>query len=244
MSIELLLVILFSLSLGSFINVIILRVPKGKSIILPNSHCVKCNHSLSWYENIPIISFVFLRGRCKKCKVPISYQYPIIEFLTLSLGVILYIKLAFSIELLVYTIIFALLLSLSMIDIHYHAVPDSINLLILTIALIFAPNTFESIQSALYIAGALVLLRFYLSYILKKEAMGEGDIILGATMGAVVGVKFAFIALFLSSLIALPLALYMLIRYRVKELAFIPFLAFALLIVYLYDNEIDKLLMS
>ena len=243
MLIELIIVALFSLSIGSFLNVLIIRVPQDMSIVTPHSHCPVCGNTLKWYENIPLISYLFLRGRCNTCNAKISVQYPLIEFISLIIGIILYLKIGFNTTLILPLIIFLLLFALSVIDTYHMAVPDSINLTILTLA-IFHENILPSLQGALFIVGAMTLLRYYLTFILNKEAMGEGDIILGGTMGALIGVKLSLFAIFLASALALPISFYILWRFKKREIPFIPFLVLATFCVYLYENPINQFLMS
>ena len=91
-------IFVLGLLFGSFYNVVGLRLPKGESIVFPGSHCPKCGHKLMWYENIPLISYIFLKGRCKKCKCRISAWYPVIELLTAMLFLISYYVFGISSE--------------------------------------------------------------------------------------------------------------------------------------------------
>jgi len=146
------------------------------------------------------------------------------------------------------SLVFALLLSLSVIDFYYKMVPDSLNLSALTIAIISATSLGQlgyNFTNALLFAGGFTLLRFYLSYFLKKEAMGEADIMIAATMGALLGVKLALVAIFISALLALPALL--LTRTDDEEshqLPFIPFLTMATWIVLLFDTYITAYLVG
>jgi len=123
-----------------------------------------------------------------------------------------------------------------MIDFKYMAVPDSLNLLALALAVI-QPNIIDSIQYALMAAGGLTLLRYYLSYCLNREAMGEGDIIVAGTMGALLGFPLFFYALFLSAILAIIPSLVA----KDKVVPFVPFLAIATIIVYILDTQVSDL---
>ena len=224
-------------AIGSFLNVVIYRVPLGKSIISPPSSCPNCGKRIKPYHNIPILGWFILKGKCFYCKEPISKRYPIIEFLSGILAVIIYYKLqTIDIFYIIDFAIFATLLALSVIDLDYKAVPDSLNLLALTLAFFSSPHIIENIKNALLMIGIVSLIRFYISYILKKEALGEGDIIVAGTMGALIGLKLSLIALFIASFIAIFPSLYIRFKHKDFELPFVPFLALATFIVWYFDS--------
>lgn len=257
--------------IGSFLNVVIFRLPRGESVVYPASHCQSCKHPLKLWHNIPIVSWLILRGRCGFCGAPISPQYPLIELLSGMLFVTLFMKMGVAAATLGIALVFLLLLTLSMIDFYHKAVPDSLNLLALSLAIfsVYSPQMLVgNLVNAVLLAGGFTLLRFYLSYYLyartkafvkpqKKaswlknynvmplyfEAMGEADIIIAATMGALLGVKLALVAVFLSALLALPAMI--LLRNETdesKQVPFIPFLAMATWIVYIFDSPIAAFL--
>jgi leader peptidase (prepilin peptidase)/N-methyltransferase len=234
--------------IGSFMNVLIIRTPKDENISFPASHCMSCDTPLRFYHNIPIFSWLFLRGKCGFCSAPISKQYPIIEILSGLLFLFTALKLGINLQAFGVALVFTLLLSLSVIDFYYKMVPDSLNLAALTFAIFSATSLGQlgyNFTNALLFAGGFTLLRFYLSYVLKKEAMGEADIMIAATMGALLGVKLALVAIFISALLALPALL--LTRSDDEEsqqLPFIPFLAMATLIVLLSDTYITAYLVG
>jgi leader peptidase (prepilin peptidase)/N-methyltransferase len=226
--------VLFGLLFGSFLNVLILRIPKEESIVFPGSHCVSCNNKLKWWHNIPLISWLVLGGKCYFCKEAISIQYPLIEFVTAALFALIYYKLGDVTFSLIAALVFALLLGLSLIDFRYKAVPDSLNLSALTLAIFSSPAILTNLTNALLYAGGFSLLRFYVSYVVKKEALGEADIMIAATIGAMVGWKLGLLTIFLSAIIALPVFIY--IKEKDYEVPFIPFLALALFIIYIFDD--------
>ena len=228
---------LFGLMIGSFLNVVIYRVPKGESIAFPASHCQSCQTPLKWYHNIPLFSWLFLRGKCAFCNASIAKQYPMVELITGILFVLLFLKLGmvwyFPFVALSFTALFALV----MIDFKYMAVPDSINF----IALIFAfiqPEYFDAILYAIIAAGGLYLIGLFSSVLARKQAMGGADVIVAGTMGALLGFPNFFIAIFLSAILAIIPAMI----YRDKGVPFVPFLALATLIIYLYDSQATQLL--
>jgi len=243
LSIEILFVFLLGISIGSFLNVIIFRIPKNESIVFPSSHCSKCKVKLKIYHNIPIFSWFFLKGKCSFCNSKISIQYPIVEFSSGLMFILLYSKFGITQEFFLVSAIFSTLLALSVIDYKFKAVPDSLNLLALTLAIVY-PLELQSIifnfTNALIFAGAFALLRFYVSYFLKKEAMGEGDIMIAGTIGAMVGIPLGTLTIFLSAVLAIPIMLII----KNEEAPFIPFLALALFIVVVFESTSIQFLNS
>ncbi len=262
---EIFLATLLGLLLGSFLNVVILRIPQDESIVFGASHCTHCKEHLKPWHNIPLLSWVFLRGKCAYCKTKISMQYPFVEFISAFIFFILVSKYGASLPLLFVGFSFLSLLALSMIDIKYKMIPDSLNLAAIIFAVFGAwslNGIFINLQNALLFAGGFTLLRFGLSYILtssahrlaKKtqtswtknyntypliEAMGEGDIMVAATMGALLGVQLTLVAIFLSALLALPVMLAVMNKSpEEKKVPFVPFLALGTFIVYIYDTPI------
>jgi leader peptidase (prepilin peptidase)/N-methyltransferase len=238
---ELSIVVLFGVIIGSFLNVLIVRIPKGISVVFPSSHCIKCDTKLKWWHNIPILSWLILGGRCFFCKSKISIHYPLVELFSGLIFLLVYLK---ELDLTLSFInsgVFVLLLALSIIDLRYKAVPDSLNLLALTLAIFSSVTLVENFQNALLFAGGFALLRFYISYFLKREAMGEADIMIASTMGAIVGIKLGLMSIFLSAILAL--IAFLVVKKRDYELPFIPFLALALFIVYLFDRFFLNLFM-
>lgn len=223
--------------IGSFLNVVIVRTPNNASIILPPSHCPLCKNHLKWFHNIPIFSYIFLKGKCAFCQEKISIIYPIVELSTSIISIIIYLKYGINFFSITVFILFALLIALAFIDLIHLAVPDSVNFLALFVALMSGYFTLETFQNMLIISGFLSLIRMFIGFLLKKEAMGEADIILGATMGAFLGIKGALIALFFASLIAIIPAL---IRRKkgLEETPFIPFLTFGIVISFFYQADI------
>ncbi len=237
---ELGVVTVFGLLIGSFLNVLIIRIPKEESVVFPSSHCVKCGKNLKWYHNIPLFSWLFLGGKCAYCKEKISVQYPLIELTTAVLFALSYIKTEDMVFAFVVGGVFALLLALSLIDFKYLEVPDSLNLLALTLAFASSVHILDNFTNALLFAGGFSFLRFYVSYLTKKEAMGEADIMIAGTIGAMVGVKLGLVVVFLSAVLAMPVFLFA--GKKDMEVPFIPFLAMALFIVYMGDGFFKQLL--
>lgn len=262
---ELLIASLLGLLIGSFLNVVIIRIPKEESIVFGGSHCTSCGEKLKPWHNIPLFSWIFLRGKCSYCKNKISMQYPLIELLSGIIFFFIASKYGLTFASFSIGMSFLMLLALSVIDLKYKMIPDSLNLLAIFFAIFGAWNVsgvMLNLQNALLFAGGFTLLRFTLSYYLTSsvfragiktktswnkhydrtpfmEAMGEGDIMVAATMGALLGVKLGLVAIFLSALLALPIMLLLLNRSKEEQrVPFVPFLAVATFIVFLYESEI------
>ena len=231
------LVFIFGMMIGSFLNVVIYRTPKGESIAFPSSHCTACGESLKWYHNIPIVSWIALGGRCGFCKEPISKQYPIVEFLTAMLWLSLFFKLGMVWYFPFVAASFTALLALTVIDLKYYAVPDSVNLFALVMALAH-PNITNldmsnTLLHAFMAAFGLWALAKIISIATNKEAMGSADVIVAGTMAALLGFPGFFLAMFLSAILAIVPSLFA----RDTMVPFVPFLALATLIIYLFDAQ-------
>ncbi len=267
MTVECLIAAILGLLFGSFLNVLILRLPQGENIAYPASHCPHCLHPLQWWQNIPLLSWILLRGKCHYCKEPISLQYPLVEIASAMIFIAVCFKQGFTLYGLNTALVFDLLLALSVIDLRFKAVPDSINLLAAILALFSREELIQALQDGLMVAGALAMLRFLVGYYVSKkeqnatknfqkdrpwvnvyipkyimiEAMGEGDIIVGFAMGALLGIKMTLLAVFIAALLALPASIVQRIFNHDKELPFIPFLALATFIVFMLGNQLARI---
>jgi len=230
-------VFIFGIMIGSFLNVVIYRIPNNESIAFPASKCQSCQTPLKWYHNIPIFSWLALGGKCGFCKDPIAKQYPIVEFVTGLIFVALYMKTGLVWYLPFVAASFAALFALVMIDFKYMAVPDSVNFVALAFALV-QPAFLNALMYAAIAAGGLYLVGLLSSFIARKQAMGGADVIVAGTMGALLGFPNFFVAIFLSALLAIIPAMI----WRDKGVPFVPFLALATFIVYLYDTQASQLL--
>ncbi len=224
-------------AIGSFLNVVIYRIPEGESIAFPGSHCQSCHTPLKWYHNIPILSWLFLTGKCAYCKAPISKQYPLVEAITALLFVLLFWKVGLTWYLPFVFASFSALFALTVIDFKYYAVPDSVNFFALAAALV-QPDFITAATDAAIAALALYLLGRGVSYLFKKEAMGSADVIVAGTMAALLGFPHFFVALFLSAILAIIPSLFA----KETMVPFVPFLALATLIIYLFDDQTTLLL--
>lgn len=230
--------------IGSFLNVCIWRLPQEKSIILPASHCPACGRAIRWFDNVPILSYLFLRGRCRDCGGRISAQYPLVEALTAVLSLVLYLKYGLSWQ---YPAAFAFtcaLIVVTFIDLEHQIIPDVITLPGIPIGLLLAVFVMgvPLLDSALGIiigGGFLYLVAVVYQYLTRREGMGGGDIKLLAMMGAFLGWKSLFFIVFISSLLGALVGVAVLMAQRKGFRAAIPYGPFlsAAAVAYLFWGE-------
>jgi len=205
------LVFIFGAIAGSFLNVCIYRLPKGESIVSPGSHCPKCKKPIRWYDNIPILSYLILRGRCRFCKAPISPRYIIVELITAALAMALFMVFGTGPKFVGYGLLSAGLIVATFVDLEIREIPDEISLGGLVAGLIFvsvSPGMLSaaswnkalilSILGAAAGGGSIYLMGFFGEMVFKKEAMGGGDVKLMAMIGAFLGWKLALLTFFLA----------------------------------------------
>ena len=233
---------------GSFYNVIGYRIPKNMSIIYPSSHCTKCNHKLKFYELIPILSYIFLKGKCKNCGKKISPFYPFFEFITGLLFSISYLSFGLNIELIISLTFISLLIIITISDCHYMIIPDEIliifgSLLLTEKALIYGPNT---IIKTLLNGFAAFIIMYMIKKIgdrlFKKESMGGGDIKLMFILGMVLDFPIAILSIFVGSFVGLPISLLSLKNNKEHIIPFGPFLSVGALILHLMQINTDMII--
>lgn len=234
---------------ASFMHVYVTRLLKGESIVLPGSHCTNCNHVLSWYENIPIISYLALKGRCKKCNAKIGADSLAVEVLTGVLFVIVYSVYGFSYKSLLGFVLVLLLISIFLSDFKEMIILDS-TLLVGMLSIYILKYLDLGLWDGLYksfLYGIAAFITMFLIKVLgdayfKRESLGGGDIKLAFLMGSVLPYNLFMVALIVGSLSALPYALYISSTKKTNELAFGPFLAIGLLVAYLFQSGILDIL--
>lgn len=235
-------IFILGLLFGSFYNVVGMRLPNGESIVFPGSHCPKCGHKLAWYENIPLFSYIFLKGRCKECKTSISAWYPTIELFTALLFLISYYVFGISEDFFVSIVISSLVAIVFVSDVNYMIILDSPlvigTILICLIRFIF--NDFNSVLNILLngviIFGIMYLIMLLGNFIFKKESLGGGDIKFSFVAGLALGPKLGIFYIILAAFLAFPYAVFVTIRNKENMLPFGPFLAASLLILFLNAN--------
>jgi leader peptidase (prepilin peptidase) / N-methyltransferase len=237
----------FGAIVGSFLNVVILRLPNdGESIVFPASHCTSCMTDLHWYENIPVLSFLVLRGRCSHCKAKISVQYPLVELSMALLSAAIVQRFGISITSAGYFLFCAALLVIIWIDVHHQIIPDVISLPGIIIGLLFsfvspALHWQDSLIGVL--AGGGVLYAIALLYFLwrRVDGMGGGDIKLLAMIGAFLGWQALPFVIFASSLSGTIIGLLAMLKQKKggqTRIPFGPFLSITALAYLFFQDEI------
>ncbi len=235
---------LYGALLGSFANVIILRLPKGESIVSPRSRCPKCQSLIRWYDNIPVLSWIFLRAKCRNCKVPISWRYPLVELVMALSFVGAFHFIGFSWYLAEVLIFLFAVICASFIDIDHFILPDIFTLSGIVIGLLGAllnpERSFLDAIIGVFLGGGFLWAIAYFYFVFRKEeGMGGGDIKLLAWIGAVLGWKAVPFVIVSSSLIGALGGGLIALRDRKGMKTVIPFgpyLAFGA-VVYLFGGQ-------
>jgi len=251
-------VLVVGLIIGSFLNMLIYRLPLDISLLNPKrSTCTKCHHTIKFYENIPVVSYILLRGKCSACKSKISIVYPLVEILTAIITFLLYKKLGLNLEFYCLSTVFYFLILLSFIDFEYKAVPHSLLVFVSFITLLYLfLFKVENIATYFIFAGGIVTIELFVTYyiqniksvLLKDEslqnqkALGEGDIPIVALIGGILGLKFGLVAIFLSAILAIIPSILNSLTKKEIETPFIPYLSAALFITYIFENNIAYIL--
>ena len=198
-------IFLFGITVGSFLNVLIYRIPKREDFVKTRSHCMSCGYLLEWYDLIPLFSWLTLRGKCRKCKSKISVQYPLIEALNGTLWLITYLLFDLGITTLLYCLLISSLIALSVIDFRTYEIPVGFNVFILvlgTIRLIYEyimdHNSWPEYIIGLVSVSVPLLLIFYAT---KGRGIGGGDVKLMGAAGLLLGWKLVILAFFLGCLL-------------------------------------------
>jgi len=221
-------IFVFGAMIGSFLNVCIVRLPEERSIVRPRSHCPSCGHQIAWYDNLPVVSFVLLRGRCRVCGVRISPLYPTVELLTGALAVALWMRLGTTLAFAGYFLFAAALVTITFIDLDHRIIPDVISLpgIVVGLAVSFVSPLVTPLGALLgVLAGGGVLLGIATGYemLRGREGMGGGDVKLLAMIGAFLGWQSVFVTLMVASLIGSIIGVGLMIYQRADTKLAIPF---------------------
>jgi leader peptidase (prepilin peptidase)/N-methyltransferase len=232
----------FGLVIGSFLNVCIYRIPLHKSIAFPGSFCPKCLKPIKSYDNIPVLSYLILGGRCRYCKTKISWRYPMVELLTAGLFLAIYFKFSINLDLLKFVIFIMLLIISAFTDISHRIIPNVISVPGIVLGLILNAR---DIQNALLgaVIGALIfwIFRQVGLWMRKQEMMGWGDIKLAAMIGAFLGLGNSLLALFIGvtlGVLVWTLLLLLKLKKRKDYIPFGTFLALGSVIAVFFGPEI------
>jgi leader peptidase (prepilin peptidase)/N-methyltransferase len=229
------------LIIGSFLNVVIYRLPENESIITPPSHCSECGTRLGPLDLVPILSFLFFRGRCRYCDNHISWQYPAVELLTGILYLLSYLKFGLSLDLIIYLGLISILIVCSFIDLKYKIIPNKITypgiIIGLVLSLFFNHITIKSSLMGLVIPAGLLLLLA----IIFKGGMGLGDVKLVGMIGVFIGYGYTLAGIFLGALVGSIVFLPLLIAGKVSRKTRIPFgplISLGAVIMILFGSEL------
>lgn len=237
--------------LGSFYNVVGYRIPKGESIVFPSSHCTNCGHKLKAYELIPIFSFLFLGGKCSKCKQKISWFYTIFETLTGILFLLCYIIFKNNVFDLIISLTFVSMIIIIFIsDYHYLIIPDSV-LIIFSILLLIElslkngiTNIYVPILNGILSFVCMYIIKLIGDFLFKKESMGGGDIKLLFVIGMVLGFPEALFSIFIGSLVGLPIAFIILMKNKDHVIPFGPLLGIGAIVMLLTQFNVVNFINS
>ena len=236
----------FGAIIGSFLNVCIVRLPEQRSIVRPPSHCPTCRRDIAWYDNVPLLSYMLLRGRCRGCGTRISPLYPAVELLTGALAVALWLRLGPTLAFAGYFAFAAALITVTFIDLDHRIIPDVISLpgILMGLAVSFVSPLVTPVDAVLGIlAGGGVLLAIALAYqaIRGQEGMGGGDVKLLAMIGAFLGWQSVFVTLMVASLIGSLIGVVLMLYQRADTkfaIPFGPFLACGALVYLFFGDRI------
>ncbi len=240
------LIFLYGLLIGSFLNVCIYRVPREESIVFPSSHCPNCSTKLKWYDNIPVVSYLALMGKCRYCKNEISIQYPMVELLNGILYIIIYSNYGLILEFFFYAIIFSILLIITFVDLQHMIIPDIfiISVVISTILYkIFSYILYKNSPDLINSFGGLILSGFLFIVIIlvSKGGMGGGDVTLIGSLGFILGIKSIFLTIFLSFVFGAIISILLLglkIKGRKDPIPFGPFIILGFFITVLWGETL------
>jgi len=236
-------IFIIGLIFGSFLNMLIHRLPSGVSLFKPlGSTCIHCKHRIKWHENIPVFSYLFLKGKCSNCSKPISIVYPLVELTTALVTLLLYMNYSPNWELIVTIALFYTLIVLSFIDLKYKAVPDYLLIIAVMLAVIVG-----DLIDILIFAGGFVLLELVITFYIQnvkakitknkdletQSALGEGDIPIAGVIGGLLGLQHGISAIFMAAVVGLLLSIYNLLSKKEIETPFIPFLSLGLFITFI-----------
>lgn len=237
---------LFGAVIGSFLNVCIYRMPREESVVSPPSHCPCCDYRIRWYDNIPLVSYLLLGGKCRGCRAKISLQYPLVELLNGLLTLALFQRFGPTLAFAVLFLFCSALVVITFIDIEHQIIPDEISLSGIALGFVFSfflagHSWLNSLLGIVLGGGSLLLVASGYHWLTGKEGMGGGDIKLLAMMGAFLGWKSIPFIIFASSLIGSLIGVsLMVIQKKDSKLAipFGPYLAFAAVLYIFYGPQL------
>jgi leader peptidase (prepilin peptidase)/N-methyltransferase len=223
-------IIIIGLVWGSFLNVVIYRLPRGLSLLRPPSSCPKCGRRIKWYDNVPVLSYIFLAGKCRYCGARISPVYPAVEALTAISFLIVYFHNLefFDLQFFADCLFVSSLIALGFIDYFHQIIPDHISLPVIILSLVYAPFRFDlNLRQALVgaaVGGGFLLLVYFIYLVWReKQGLGMGDVMMMLMVGAYLGLSRTIFTLLISSVVGAIFGLF-LIKFKKKDLQYsLPF---------------------
>lgn len=239
---------IFGSVIGSFINVLAVRLSNNESILWPSSHCHNCQHKLKWYELIPVVSYLIQGGKSRCCRTKIPLSYLVIEIITGILYMVSYHSFGFSYEFVISLIFISSLITIIVSDIEYMIILDEVVAIacisIVTLQLIFFGLDFTAnkIISGILAFATMYIIKIIGDKLFKKESMGGGDIKLMFLFGIVIGYPLSICDIFLATFIAFPVAIYMLFSKKDNLIPFGPFLAMSAILIHISKVDINSII--
>lgn len=239
---------IFGSIMGSFLNVLAVRLSNNESILWPSSHCHNCAHKLKWYELIPIVSYILQRGKSRCCRTRIPISYLIVEVVTSVLYMVSYHSFGLSYEFIISLIFISSLIVIIVSDIEYMIILDEIlavsSIVIILLDLIFfgLDYTANMILSGILAFGSMFVIKLIGDRIFKKESMGGGDIKLMFLFGIVIGYALSICDIFLATFIAFPVAIYVLFSRKDSLIPFGPFLAMGAILIHISKVDFNNII--
>ncbi len=235
------LVFIYGLITGSFLNVCIYRIPRQMSVVNPPSACPACGHRLRWYELVPVVSFIMQRGRCRKCTAAVAWRYPIVEIFTGAVFCLSYYLYGLSIDFWTVIILASLMLVVAFIDIEHRIIPNRLVIFGLAVGLVMGllrPDAGIVFMAKGLLAGFGTL---FVVAVVSRGQMGFGDVKLAAVMGLFLGWQGVLMAIFMAFLAGAVYGIFLMVvmgKGRKTAVPFGPFLAGATITVYLWSHQI------
>jgi len=244
-------IFLLGLSVGSFLNVCIVRLPKEESVVKGRSHCPKCTKMITWYDNIPLLSILLLRGKCRQCGEPISLRYPLVELLTGVMWLGLYRVFGPTVHFFFFTYLVSSLMVATFVDFEHQIIPDEVSLygVLAGLSMSFLFPALQSETDRRYaladscqgmLAGIALIwgMAIFGELLFKKESMGGGDLKLLAMIGTFLGFKKTLLTFFIAPLLGAPVGLIFWKLKNTRYIAFGPYLSLAALTALFWGDTI------
>lgn len=252
-------VFIVGLIVGSFLNVCIYRLPKGESIVTPPSHCPACKQNILWYDNIPVLSYIFLGGKCRSCKTKINLRYPAVELLTAAIFLLLFVTFGVKAKFFAYSILASGLIVATFVDFEIQEIPGEVTNIGTALGIAFSlilPSLFNEIARwrglvasflgiltgalVIYLAKSIgtVCCRKKLEALGEESAMGSGDIFLLAMIGAFLGWKLTLLTVIMASIFGSVVGVVQKFKYGIEIIPFGPYLSLGALSSIFFGHDI------